>query len=247
MVYRADHLEPADPDPALQERLAAAIYECGRQIRAARPALDRQDGSHGLPAATVAAVERLLSLPTSTIRGVARAVGVDAGVVREIKAGSYVRRTSAERCPDCGGAVTHPDQPCRLCAEKLVRSARATRYGRDSTTPLNPFLASESLAMITADTLLRLADFVEQSQAQLQLLASLTGTQFDDWLVKLLVHLSQERDLINEVVAWLNWVGLVRGEGGEQDPRPMLPASFAPFESNLHRLQTSLLAAELGS
>lgn len=246
MVYQQDHIEPAEPDAATQERITAAIQECGRQIRANRPAVDRQDGSHGLPAATVAAVERLLALPQSTIRGVARAVGVDAGVVRTIKSRTYIRRTHAERCPDCGGAVTDPKRPCRVCEEKLVRAARSSRRRGDSPGRVNPFLP-ELPPMITAETLLQLADFVEKSQAQLKLLASLTGTQFDDWLVKLLVHISANRDLINDVVAWLNWVGIVRGGEGEQDPRPTLPASFAPFESNLHRLQTTLLEAELGS
>lgn len=100
--------------------------------------------------------------------------------------------------------------------------------------------------MLDSARLLQLADFVKNSQQQLQLLASLTSNQFDDWLVKLLIQISNERESIDQVVAWLQWVGIVRGTG-DGGQAPLLPASFAPYESSLRRLQTCLLDRELGS
>lgn len=116
--------EPADPPAHLEARLAAALRVCCRKILDSRPAVDRQPGAGALPDHLVAAITRLLALPHATIRGVARQAGVDAGVVQQLARGVYRHRQPVLRCPDCGGKVLNPDEPCRLCSVRRVRSAR---------------------------------------------------------------------------------------------------------------------------
>lgn len=125
-VFTVDEDEPAEPAPAVVERLAVAIHASCENIRSLRPAIDRQPGPYGLGPEVIAAIDRLLALPHSSIRGVARQVGVDVGVVRQIAGGTYAGRRHAVRCPDCGGRVVNQDEPCRLCAVRRVSSARTT-------------------------------------------------------------------------------------------------------------------------
>lgn len=83
-----DETEPAEPSPAEEARLAAAIADCCESIRKHGP---EKRKVRDVSSADVGTVKRLLALPGMSKRKAANLAGLDEGTVAKIARGESVR------------------------------------------------------------------------------------------------------------------------------------------------------------
>lgn len=113
-------VDPPDPSPTMQKRLAAAILKSRRSIDQAREQLRGHAESDNFrvdPAAAYRA-KQLLERGHADAE-IRRLTGLGRKALLTIKRGENPRPLSSQsmellRCPDCGGLVA-ADAPCLLC------------------------------------------------------------------------------------------------------------------------------------